>query len=82
MRFSGIIMLGLLGLFSPFWVFVAGATLYVLFTPEPYELLILSVCLDASYSDPLRGVWYAYTLVASTLFIAIALVRPYLRFSA
>lgn len=80
MRIATFIVLVLVALYLPFWIFVAAACLYMLVVESPYEVLILAVCIDAAYSDPGRLVWYAYTLMTGILMIGTAMLRPYFTF--
>lgn len=80
MRVFAIILLALISLHAPFWFFVILAAAYALAVVDPYELLVLAVCLDAVYSDPTRPTWCAYTLSAGILIVAVTLLRPYLTF--
>lgn len=79
MRIFLFIIMILIALFLPVWVFVAGAFLYALLY-TPYEILILAVCIDAQFGDPTRGLWFLYTLSASSAVLITVLLKPQLRF--
>lgn len=80
MRIATFIILIFAALYLPFWIFMAAACAYALMVESPYELLILAVCIDATYSDPARIVWYAYTLGVGILMVGTAMLRPYFSF--
>lgn len=67
--------------FLPFWVFVILAFFYA-FLFSGYELIPLTVIIDAQFGDPEVGIWYAYTLASSLILIASVLLKPHLRFYA
>jgi hypothetical protein len=68
-------------LFLPLWSFVILAVLYA-FVFSGYELIVLSVLIDAQFGDTGAGVWYAYTLSASLVLLVSVYLKPYLRFYA
>lgn len=69
----------IMALMLPLWMFVCGAFAYA-FAFSPYELLVLSMCIDAQFGDVGRGVWYMYTGAVAVVTILTLSVRPYLRF--
>ncbi len=78
-RISSFFAIVLIGIFLPLWVFVCGACIYAFFY-IPYELLIVSVFIDAQFGDAHTGVWFVYTLVVIALLSLSILSKPYLRF--
>lgn len=80
-RIISFIGITLIALFLPLWVFICVVPVYA-FVFSPYELLILSVCIDAQFGDVGREVWYAYTAVVSFVTILTMSIRPLLRFYA
>ena len=79
--FRGISFVGvaLCGLFFPVWVFASVALLYA-FIFSPYELLVLSVCIDAQFGEVPRTVWFLYTSITVVVTLCAMSARPFLRF--
>jgi hypothetical protein len=81
LRIISFIGVALCALFLPVWVFVCVAPLYA-FVFSPYELLVLSVCIDAQFGEVGRGVWYLYTAITAVVTLLAMSMRPFLRFYA
>lgn len=79
MRITSCILLVLIALYMPFWVFVITGFTYALFF-HSFELCIIAVCIDAQFGNPEHGIWYLYTLSALIIFITMMYVKPRLRF--
>jgi hypothetical protein len=71
-------MIGI-GLFLPFWFFILSVFLYALFF-TPYELLVLSVLIDAQFGNSTLFSGYAYTMVVGIAFLTTSTLKPYIRF--
>lgn len=76
MRILFFIVLILVALYTPLWVFSILAIIYACIY-VPYELVILGLCIDAGFGYTTFGLWYT----ACTLSIAVSteLLKPYLR---
>ena len=79
-RISCFIILLLATLFSPIWLFALLAVSYVFVYNAPYEVLILSVCIDAIFGNPNSGMWFTYSLIVSVAIIVTSVIKPYIRF--
>ena len=66
-------------LFLPFWYFLPLAIIYALCF-HGYELLLLSVFIDAQFGDVEQRIWFLYTLTVAVILIVTTLLKPYLRF--
>jgi hypothetical protein len=75
---SFLVML-LIGLFFPFWLFALAALVYACVF-RAYELLVLSACIDALFGDPAQGAWYLYTGITALIILCAILMKPHLRF--
>ena len=69
----------LIALFLPFWCFALFAFVYTCFW-LPYELLILTVLIDAQFGSPQLDISYAYTLTLSIFLLTSMYIKPFLRF--
>jgi hypothetical protein len=68
----------LCGLFLPLWAFAIGVVCYAL-AFEPYELIVLAVCIDAQFGDATQSIWYLYTAITVSISTVVMFTRPYLR---
>ena len=66
-------------LFLPFWYVVPCIFLYAFFF-TPYELLILSVCVDAEFGNSETISGYSYTITVALAIILSSYIKPYLKF--
>jgi hypothetical protein len=80
MRILSFIIFTLTALYLPFWFFILCALGYAIFVTNPCELIIVGICIDATYGDVTSGLWFAYTSVASCICLASATLRPYFIF--
>lgn len=69
----------LCALFLPFWIFVVLILLYTLLY-NGYELIPISLAIDALFGEPGRGVWCMYTLATLSIVVIMVLIKPHLRF--
>lgn len=79
MRIASFISIALLSFFSPLGVFALAVFVYACFY-EPYEMLIVSVCVDAFFGDANTDALYEYTFVTGCILLLAVFVRPHLRF--
>ena len=78
-RLIGFVITFLAGLFLPLPVFTICVLAYAL-RYGGYELLVVSVLIDAWFGDAATGMWYLYTLLVSATLLVTTFGRPYLRF--
>lgn len=73
------LLVGLLGFFAPYMLFMGAVIVYLLFW-EGIELLVLGVCIDAQFGTIGGTQWYMYTLGTAAVLLAAVLIKPYIRF--
>lgn len=77
-RLFAFIILVVVALMQPMWVFVAGALVYGYFF-SPYEALVLAILIDAYFGESARTFAHVYTLWALVVLCGIKVIQPRLQ---
>jgi hypothetical protein len=77
MRWISFIILSIVATHTPLWIWICVALVYS-FIYAPYELFVISVCIDAYFSDLNISYTYMYTTCTVLLCIGVTIIKPYL----
>jgi len=79
LRIITLVVLILLGYFTPIWLFAIGSAFYALYWKSGAEPLIIAVLIDVQFGSTAFPWGYLYTLSVGVLVIATFFIRPYMR---
>jgi len=79
MRFGIFIVLIVIGLFTPLWLFLIASVCYAAWKPS-YELIIAGVLIDSQFGLGVSSFPYLYTTSLALIVFFVELIKPHLAF--